>query len=85
MTGNITVFMCLSSQKVDLSLTVYISNPGGIQYHLIVYPRIDVAIEVAKDSFTGKYRLIKLGFIIWFIFISQNNRHCRIVIINKES
>lgn len=71
-TGNVTVCMWLSTQEVDLSLIVYICNSGGIQYHLLVYPRIDVVIEFAKASFNGKYRLIRLGFIIWFIFISQN-------------
>lgn len=55
-----------------MSLIEYVSNSGGIQYHLIVYPRIDVATEVAKMSCNEKHRLIKLGFILWLIFISQN-------------
>lgn len=45
----LTVFMWLSTQEVDLSLIVYISIPGGIQYHLIVYPRIDVALKLLRS------------------------------------
>lgn len=55
-----------------MSLIVYSSNPGGIQYHLIVYPRIDVATEVAKASFSGKHRLIKTGIYYMVFLISQN-------------
>lgn len=60
--------MWLSTQEVGLSWIVYIYNPGGILYHLIDPEEV----LQAKTYFNGKHRLIKLGFIIWFTFISQN-------------